>query len=549
MEDGADGGGEELGEVRIRRGIFQGDTLSPLLFVVAMIPLTLLLRKEGGERGYRFGAEGKRINHLLFMDDLKLYGRNIGEVKDLVKTVRTFSDDIKMEFGLDKCSVIEVEGGIRKKGDDIVLPDGKAMKALDEEGYKYLGVLEGACIMTKEMKALVRTEYLRRVKAVAGSRLYGGYLTKAVNIWAVSVVRYTAGVLEWTQKELEEMDTKTRKILTMHGAFHRDSDVDRLYMKREVGGRGLISIEDCVRAEELGLNEYVRENDEWMLKIVAEGMAEGESKLEYKKRKAEERETKLFEKVLHGRFFRDVKDVAGGSSWQWLKRDSLFKWTEAYVCAAQENALRTRKYRASILKEDVKEECRMCGDHPETVGHLVSACTKLAQTEYRRRHDKMGLRVYWEVCGVYGVKRSERWHLEVPDGVRKSDDGMVEIWWDQTVITPTKFVANRPDMMIVDRRSKEWFMVDFSVPYDPNVAKKEEEKISKYKDLAAEVARMNAVRVEVVPIVVGALGVVSKDLLSWLKVLRVGDVVGGLQTAAVIGTAAILRKVLSKKVG
>ena len=161
----------------------------------------------------------------------------------------------------------------------------------------------------------------------------------------------------------------------------------------------------------------------------------------------------------------------------------------------------------------------------------------------------MGLRVYWEVCGIYGVKRSERWHLEVPDGVRKSDDGMIEIWWDQTVITPTKFVANRPDMMIVDRRSKEWFMVDFSVPYDLNVAKTEEEKISKYKDLAAEVARMNAVRVEVVPIVVGALGVVSKDLLSWLKVLRVGDVVGGLQTAAVIGTAAILRKVLSKKIG
>ena len=56
---------------------------------------------------------------------------------------------------------------------------------------------------------------------------------------------------------------------------------------------------------------------------------------------------------------------------------------------------------------------------------------------------------------------------------------------------------------------------------------------------------MNAAKVEVVPIVVGALGIVSKDLLSWLKMLGVGDVVGDLQTAAVIGTAAILRKVLS----
>ena len=61
--------GKTLGEVEIRRGIFQGDTLSPLLFVVAMIPLTLLLRRE--EMGYRFGESGRKINHLLFMDDLK----------------------------------------------------------------------------------------------------------------------------------------------------------------------------------------------------------------------------------------------------------------------------------------------------------------------------------------------------------------------------------------------------------------------------------------------------------------------------------------------
>ena len=59
---------------------------------------------------------------------------------------------------------------------------------------------------------------------------------------------------------------------------------------------------------------------------------------------------------------------------------------------------------------------------------------------------------------------------------------------------------------------------------------------------------MHKVSVEVVPIVVGALGVVTKDLTRWLKKIGVGDVVGGLQTSAVIGTAAILRKVLFKSV-
>ena len=153
-------------------------------------------------------------------------------------------------------------------------------------------------------------------------------------------------------------------------------------------------------------------------------------------------------------------------------------------------------------------------------------------------------RVYWEVCGNFGLRRSKNWYEEVIDGVRKSDDGDVEVWWDQKVCTPTKFEANRPDLVVIDRKNRKWWLVDFSVPYDPNVARKEKEKLDKYKDLAAEVARMHKVSVEVVPIVVGALGVVSKELIRWLNKLGVGDVVGGLQTSAIIGTAAILRKVL-----
>ena len=51
-----------------------------------------------------------------------------------------------------------------------------------------------------------------------------------------------------------------------------------------------------------------------------------------------------------------------------------------------------------------------------------------------------------------------------------------------------------------------------------------------------------------VPIVVGALGVVSKRLDRWLNRLGIGDVVGGLQTSAIIGTAAIVRKVLGNHV-
>ena len=70
--------GEKLGEVRIRRGIFQGDSLSSLIFVLSMIPMTLVLRRIG--IGYEWGKKQFRINHLLFMDDLKLFRKTENQI-------------------------------------------------------------------------------------------------------------------------------------------------------------------------------------------------------------------------------------------------------------------------------------------------------------------------------------------------------------------------------------------------------------------------------------------------------------------------------------
>ena len=80
----------ELGEVENKRGIFQGDSLSPLMFVLALIPLSLILRKA--KTAYEFSESKEKINHLLFMDDLKLYSRSEKGLNSLVQTVRVFSE-------------------------------------------------------------------------------------------------------------------------------------------------------------------------------------------------------------------------------------------------------------------------------------------------------------------------------------------------------------------------------------------------------------------------------------------------------------------------
>ena len=148
---------QSLGRVNIKRGIFQGDSLSSLLFVLGLIPLTLILHKS--ESTYQFSSMKEKINHLLFMDDLKLYAKNKKGLDSLVQTVRIFSDDIGMEFGIYTCTTLVLKRGKLTKFDEISLPDGTVMKVLIEEAvYKYLGVIQADQIRYTEMKEKVKTK-------------------------------------------------------------------------------------------------------------------------------------------------------------------------------------------------------------------------------------------------------------------------------------------------------------------------------------------------------------------------------------------------------
>ena len=87
------------------------------------------------------------------------------------------------------------------------------------------------------------------------------------------------------------------------------------------------------------------------------------------------------------------------------------------------------------------------------------------------------------------------------------------------MITDRKILANRPDVVIQDRKSKTCMLIDVSVPDDKNTLLKEAEKISKYKDLEIEIHRMWNVKTKVFPVVVGALGTLRKDFTKGVELI------------------------------
>ena len=375
--------GQTLGRVCIKRGLFQGDALSPLLFVMCLFPLTTLLRQLN--KG--FIIDGDVISHLLYLDDLKLYAKSVEDMATLVNTVRIFSTDIGMSFGFDKCATLSVIRGNVVGCDGVDLPTGHIRSLSVGSSYKYLGVLEAGDFQCGEVKSRVRGLYKQRLRLLLKSKLNGRNQIQAINSFAVPVVRYTAGIVDWTLQECAELDRFTRKQMTLFKALHPHADIDRLYVNRKMGGRGLLSIADVVRLEKHSLSVYVNKSKEPIMAKVRDHLlhkvgCDTISKSTILSNHVEQWRSK----ALHGQWPKLMEELTA-DSFHWLKNALLEPVTEALLVAAQDQALNTNWLSFHIHGTVSSDLCRRCRMFPETIEHIIAGCPSIAQSIYLDRHN------------------------------------------------------------------------------------------------------------------------------------------------------------------
>ena len=116
-----------------------------------MMPLIHILRKCTD--GYKLSRSQEKVNHFMYMDDIKLFAKNEKEQETLIHTVRIYNRDIGMEFSIEKCAMLVKKSSKQQLTDGIELPNQDNIKTLAEnETYKYLGILEVETIKQVEMK-------------------------------------------------------------------------------------------------------------------------------------------------------------------------------------------------------------------------------------------------------------------------------------------------------------------------------------------------------------------------------------------------------------
>ena len=211
-------------------------------------------------------------------------------------------------------------------------------------------------------------------------------------------------------------------MMTPYKPLRPKTDVDRLYVHRKNGGRGLMSIEDAIAYEEHSINFYILNNSNEVMSSIKKYIKINKecSKSEFKVEQKERKE-KSANKVMHGQFSRQIEDFASKESWQWLKRGCLKRQTESLLIAAQDQALGINYRKARIERIRKSANCRMCKEKDETVTHLVSECSKLAQKEYKRRHDKVATVVYWSILKTNNLPHSKHWYEHKAEAVMEKE--------------------------------------------------------------------------------------------------------------------------------
>ena len=150
------------------------------------------------------------------------------------------------------------------------------------------------------------------------TKLSNRNLIKGINTWAVLLVRYSGPFLKWTRNELKQMDQRTRKLMTMHKSLYPREDVDRLYVSRKEGRRGLASIEDTVDASIQRFEDYIEKHERGLITAIR-----NDTDNTMDERMTTTRKQRWEGKQLNGRFKRLVNNISHQKTWTWQRKGNL----------------------------------------------------------------------------------------------------------------------------------------------------------------------------------------------------------------------------------
>jgi hypothetical protein len=139
--------------------------------------------------------------------------------------------------------------------------------------------------------------------------------------------------------------------------------------------------------------------------------------------------------LLHGRYFKELEqpEINIQASHAWLKKSNIHPETEGFIFAIQDRVINTRNYKKHICGlQSIIDKCRICGTEGETIEHIISSCTVLAQSEYKKRHDIFAKIIHINLAVKFNLLKNTQPHYSyTPESCLENDS--YKLYFDRTI--------------------------------------------------------------------------------------------------------------------
>jgi len=534
--------GEKSDKIYFKRGIYQGDSLSPKLFILCVNTLSLALSKEGW--GVKCGD--RTITHLFYMDDLKLYENKHSRIESQYRLVKKIGEIIGLKPNPKKCGITGTSRNIVYKD-----PIPKVTKIYN---YKYLGIREEKDILIKETIVAVANKYEYELKKIWSSKASSYSKVKETNQKANALVKYIMFNIDIPWDLIITWATKQRVTIRAAGEMKNTTSNAAIHGPRETGYMGIEDLETMyIKAKAavyLHLINNTTEKDKCCIfkkieREATEALSRVNIKLtrqniEYNNRKEstiwnkEDAKIKcknLIKEACAERWLEERKSQkwAGKLDKETSKYNEYLFWSkneklsQPFINDIIEHREDNKAHKANLYRSKLSKDkfCRHCGYENENQQHISVGCGKHLNF-YNRRHNKVVKRLAAELIKEY----SEEWENININSENVSVRGKYRAGRTEIILEPVYSVEGefkKPDMIWINHANKYVYILEVGITWDNNLEDKSREKRIKYECLKPILIKNhNGYKVFEKPIIIGALGTINKELVETVEEILPG---------------------------